>query len=123
MMLNLAWLLVPCRLVGLSIPQTSDLLRFFCRSIYKVYKKQKKSSEQQFSGWKYLVDVRGQNRVAILLVADESNSNSNNHSLQPSYVEEHFWMEAMFSIQMETNFSMLDTLKQMDYSNSTPKNS
>lgn len=43
-------------------------------------------SWRQFSVRKWLVDVRGQSRIARLLKADK-----NNHSSQPSYEEEHHW--------------------------------
>ncbi len=87
-------IVVGARRAGLSISKTADLLGFSHTIISRIYRelseKDKISSEQQLCGQKCIFDVRGQRRMDKL-VRDESNSNSNNHSLQPRYVEYHLW--------------------------------
>lgn len=51
-----------------------------------------KSSEQQMCGQKYVVATRGQMWMTRLVRDDKGNSNSNKQSLEPGYIEEHFWM-------------------------------
>ncbi len=67
-------MVVGARQAGLSNPETADLLEFSCMTISRVYRewteKEKISSEQQFCGWKWLVDARGQRRKARLARAD-----------------------------------------------------
>lgn len=53
--------------------------------------KLKISSEQRFSGWKYLVDVR----------EEWPDRDSNNHSLQTRCAEEHLWMHNMLNLEAD----------------------
>ncbi len=62
-------MVVGAKRAGLSISETADLLGFSRMTISRVHRewteKEKTSSERQFCGWKYLVDARGQRRMAI----------------------------------------------------------
>ena len=55
----------------LRMSEMADLLRYSRTTISRVYKewyeKEKKCSEQRFFGQKWLVDGRGQRRIAILV--------------------------------------------------------
>ena len=68
MTLNVAWLLV------VSISKTADLLEFSRTTTSSVErewsKKEKRSNEGQFCGRKWLVDARGQRRMARLVPAN-----------------------------------------------------
>ncbi len=67
-------MVVGARRADLSISKTTDLLRFSCTTISRVYrecsKKDQISSGRQLCGWKCLVDVRGQRRMGRLVRDD-----------------------------------------------------
>ncbi len=67
-------MIVGARRAGLSISKTTDLLRFSCTTISRVYRewseKEKISREQQLCRRKCLVDVRGQMRMGRLVRDD-----------------------------------------------------
>ena len=72
---------------GLSFSEISELLMRSClQSLQRMVRKQKISSEQQSCGQKCRVNERGQRTRARLTKAD---SNTNNHTLQQWYAEEH----------------------------------
>lgn len=65
------------------------------------------SSERQFSGWKYFFDAWGQRKITKMFKFTR-NSNSNIHTLQPKYEEEHLWTHNT-------------VLKQLGYSSRRPQ--
>uniref|UniRef100_A0A0E9WH30 Transposase Tc1-like domain-containing protein n=1 Tax=Anguilla anguilla TaxID=7936 RepID=A0A0E9WH30_ANGAN len=104
---------VGARRAGLSISETADLQGFSRTTISRVYrewsKKEKISSERQFSGQKCLVDGRGQRRRARLVRADRKATITQittryNRGIQKSISER----------------TTCRTLKQMGYSSRRP---
>ncbi len=101
------------RRAGLSISKTADLLGFSCTTISRVYRdgsgKEKISSERQLCGWKCLVDVRGQRRMARL-VRDDRKATVTQITTR--------YNQGMLNIISEPTTHR--TLKQMGYSSRRP---
>ncbi len=106
-------MVVGARRAGLSISQTADLLGFSHTTISRFTengpKKEKISSERQLCGWKCLVDVRGQRRMARLVRVDRKATvtqiTTRYNQCMQNTISEH---------------TTRRTLKQMDYSSRRP---